>query len=492
MSHRVITSVKVDVDRARMKITCPFSPWGFYRTPARRVLVRSVLSTLAIIACSRAPVASLPSPGSAISDTTSAANTTNAPRDAVPVYQQMALIAGGLPFPFVGKVAYFASSTAESTLVLVSISIANQSLTFVREGDRYRAPYEVRLSLQRDSLELSRVEALEFVRVATFAETSRSDESVVFHRYLRVVPGRYRLVVSLKDATSSRSNGGQVELDVPRLQTSGLSSALPVYEALGRSTLDSFPSVVASPRSTVVFGRDSTVDLYVESYGSGDTVPLQITLRDGHGASMWSGTSSLSRRGSLFSGIVHVPLAGTTVGVSTVTIARRDGADSAVAPVLVSFGDNIAVGSFEDMLEYLRLFASNSRIRKLREAPPEQRRVLWAEFLRTTDPDPSTPRNEALLAHFTRIQQANVRFRDDFSPGWLSPRGMTFVSFGEPDQVQEFIDNRRMARGRQQIWDYRNRNLRLVFIDESTTGRWIFAPGSETRFVTENNRRLAE
>ena len=44
------------------------------------------------------------------------------------VTAQMALLAGGRPFPFVGKVGYFAAPTADSTLIAVGISFASNSL----------------------------------------------------------------------------------------------------------------------------------------------------------------------------------------------------------------------------------------------------------------------------------------------------------------------------------------------------------------------------
>src|SRR6476620_9915649 len=60
------------------------------------------------------------------------------PQDPTAVYHQMGLIATGSPLPFVGKIAYFALSSGDSTLMLASVSIPNRALSFVREGDSYR------------------------------------------------------------------------------------------------------------------------------------------------------------------------------------------------------------------------------------------------------------------------------------------------------------------------------------------------------------------
>ena len=72
---------------------------------------------------------------------------TQAALDPTVIYHQMGLIATGTPLSFVGKIAYFATSSPDSTMVLASVSIPNRALSFVREGDSYRAPYEVHVIL---------------------------------------------------------------------------------------------------------------------------------------------------------------------------------------------------------------------------------------------------------------------------------------------------------------------------------------------------------
>ena len=63
--------------------------------------------------------------------------------DVSELYRQIGLLAAPSPLAFVGKISAFASSSPDTTLVLASISVPNRALTFTREGDRYRAPYEV-------------------------------------------------------------------------------------------------------------------------------------------------------------------------------------------------------------------------------------------------------------------------------------------------------------------------------------------------------------
>src|SRR5215204_1991113 len=81
------------------------------------------------------------------------------------IYNQMGLIATAAPLSYVGKIAYFASRSPDTTVMLASVSIPNRMLSFVRDGDTYRAPYEIRLRLLQGGNEVKSVSATEIVRV---------------------------------------------------------------------------------------------------------------------------------------------------------------------------------------------------------------------------------------------------------------------------------------------------------------------------------------
>ena len=410
------------------------------------------------------------------------------------IYRQIGLVAAPAPVPFVAKISAFGSHSPDTTLVLVSLSLPNKALTFSREGDRYRAPYEVKVTLNRGSIEVANIDAMEIVRVGSFREVNRTDESIIFQHYFRVAPGSYALSASVRDVGGSRAASQDAPISVPALTAGHLSTPTLVYEATGRSALDSVPGLLASPRSSAVFGRDSTVAVYVEGYGPGVRLPVEYIVRNNKGAQLFRDSTQLARRGNLFSGVINVPISTVGVGIAQVYFTRRDSRqDTVSAPLFVSFGEDIPLMSYEDMLGYLRFFTSPGRLNTLKNAAPESRATEWARFLRATDPIPETPINEDLQTYFGRIQIANGQFRIDHNPGWLSDRGMVYVALGEPDQVVERNVNGTLtttqmgATTRIQIWQYRQYNTQLVFYEE--TGRWRLTRPSETEFLSINSRR---
>jgi GWxTD domain-containing protein len=417
-------------------------------------------------------------------------------RDPSVIYNQMGLIATGTPLSYVGKIAYFASQSPDTTMLLASISIPNRMLSFIRDGDTYRAPYEVRLRLVQKGTEVKSIDAMEIVRVGTFKEVNRTDESVIFQNYFRIPPGEYTISFMVRDVSSNRSATQEGAITVPRLAQGLLSTPILVYEASRRSALDSLPRLLASPRSSAVFGQDSTVSVYLEAYGQQPRLPVSFVVQNDRGIVTWRDTAVLERNGSLMSGAVKIPISRVGIGIANVTFTRADATDTVRTPVFVSFGNDIPLLTYEELINQLRYYVAPERLKMLRDTPLERRGEAWAAFLKSSDPAPATPEHEGLQSYFSRLEQASLRFRDDGTArgGWLSDRAKVYVVLGEPDQLYEqstngpITRNSLSQRGRLQYWEYSQYRIRLVFYDDTGSGRWRLAPISDTEFQNINAR----
>jgi GWxTD domain-containing protein len=346
------------------------------------------------------------------------------------------------------------------------------------------------LELRRGEVVVRRELAHEDVRVASFRETSRDEESLIFQQFLLLPPGPLSLIVSARDAGSTRSGTAHASLAVPRLDSGSIATPIAVFRARPRTGREKRPDLVMSPRATRVFGRDSSADFYVEAYGgerSASPTRAAISVVDEDERTVYADTIALAPRGkSLRSATVSVPIG--RIGFGALTLAVSAIADSTAesvpkrAPLLVTFGEGLAIASFDQMLGYLRFFTTPERLRALRDTTPEGRAHAWAAFLSATDPLPSTAENEALRDYLTRVADANARFAEESVPGWLTDRGMIFSALGEPDHRVDPNSGDPMQRTRVQVWEYQRYHTRFVFIDQSGFGRWRLTPSSEAEY----------
>ncbi len=408
-------------------------------------------------------------------------------------YKEMGLIAARGAIPFVARVAFFPDRNSDSTLVMVSMSLAPRYVAFAREDEQYAGGYTVRLDVRRGPNLVRQVEARETVRVATFRETSRTDESLIWQQFVRMAPGEYSLAVAVRDAGSPRASGEEVVLTVPSFDGVSLSSPVPVYELVPRTTADSIPSLLARPRATVTFGVDAQVPVYVEVSGTREATRIRTEVRGEGNALLWRDSMVLlGRGGNLVSGTVMVPAASIGVGVVSLEVMQSDRPDTARTKLLVTLGEDLPVAGFEQMIRYLRFYASESRLERLSNTTGVERAQAWSEFLQNTDPVPTTVEHEGLSEYFARIRLANQRFRDDSNMGWLSDRGIAFVGLGDPDNILEPMVNDMSQRNRQQIWEYRRWRLQLVYFDETGLGRWRLSPSQSVELAATIRRRLSE
>ena len=398
------------------------------------------------------------------------------------LYEQAGLIAVAGPVSYVGTLGFFAAPHPDTTLSLLTLSLTARTLTFTREGDRFRAGYTVTADIRRGPSIAHHFDAKEVVRVRSFKETTRGEESVIFQEYFGLAPGKYTLTLAVRDESGAKSGTYESEITVPAISTRGLSSSVPVHEATPRASVDSLPQLVASPRSTAVFGRDTMLTAYVEAYELAPGEHVQAAIRGEKGAILWSQPVDLSRAGRVASGVVKVPVSRLGIGAVELLLSRADAPDTVRTPLFVSFGDELPIASFDDMLSYLRYYASPSRLKALRDAAADMRSDAWAEFLAETDPIPTTAQHEGLQIYFARIQRANLEFREEGGPGWLTDRGMVFVSLGEPDQILEPTGSQLNQRGQAQVWDYQRLQLQLIFIDQTGFNRWRLTQSSEVNF----------
>ncbi len=104
----------------------------------------------------------------------------------------------------------------------------------------------------------------------------------------------------------------------------------------------------------------------------------------------------------------------------------------------------------------------------------KERPAEWSKFWAGRDPDPTTPRNEALEEHLNRVRFVIKEF-SRLGPGWRSDRGQVYIRFGPPGQIEHMSDNRNQ--GDYEIWRYGGMGRMFVFYDMFGLGDYRLVQG---------------
>ncbi len=348
-------------------------------------------------------------------------------------YRELGLVVGPDSFPIIGRFVYL-KGPADSTLVGFTASIPNALLRFSREGDLFAASYQVQMTFGAGADTIRRVNRREVVRVERFAETERTDESVIFERFVPLLPARYVATVTVRELSSRHEASAELELEVPRFGAEAvpMSAPLVAYRAAARSTYEQTPPLILAPRSTVAYTTAPAM-LVVEGYTVVSGPLLTEALVEGE--PVWRDTVDWQfREGGPTSGLAQLPLdllppgrADLRVGVSGTDITRQ-------TPLLVAGADEWVFASFEQALPYFAYAIDEETMDAWRAAGPLSRALLWQQFWIATDTVPDTPSNEFLVEYFGRMSRASERYPEPGEPGWRTDRGRAYVQLGEPDR----------------------------------------------------------
>jgi GWxTD domain-containing protein len=410
-----------------------------------------------------------------------AAEETQTPAAAAAAFRRVGRFASGEPLPFVGTVA-FADGPGDTTIAVLGLSLDNRSLTFEREPSAYVARYRVDLTVRPAAGPPVEVGREEVVRVATLQETSRTDESVIFQQFFRLLPGKVQVTVAVRDASSGLEGRAEREYVVPAFAPGSTTDPILAYQAQGRGRPEETLNIVLNPRGTAGFGGD-TVLAYIEGYALPRPRTLPFEVRNDQDSVVYR--DSLRFRGGRPVESQVIRLAPDSLVLGEMRIVLGSGADARQTTALVSFTPAWLVTSYDQMISLLRYFGPNSVLDSLRKADPRDRNRLWREFWRSTDPDPKTPQNEQLDEYFTRVATANAQIKDEGVPGWRTERGEVFIVLGAPDEITEANPG---PQSRIIRWTYNNFRVVLFFVDESGFGRFRLTSQSRAEYERLRNR----
>lgn len=409
------------------------------------------------------------------------------------IYRDLGFKAGPPQFPAVASFATVAGP-ADSTFVMLELSMPATALRFQRGTGGFSADYSVSLAFLQDTVTIRRFDEKQRVTVATFAETSRSDESVVYQNAIAVKPGRYIVQMQASDANSARGFKTTDTVDIPAYgpESARVGSPIFIYTADGRTTRGTRPTLISNPRHTVSYGGDSP-RLYVEAYGIAADQPVKVNVVNEQGTSIWSADAALPRGdNALRYGVVELPGEKLPLGKMWVEVSAA-GTTTKRTPLVLTITDQWMVTNFDEVIEFLRYVGFQDELDSLKTGTPEQKRAAWESFWSKRDPLPATPENEFREKFFERVRYATETFREPGLLGWKTERGEVFIVIGAPDHAQERWVGQVDAGGPPNAleWIYDNvpgGRMSLLFIDRGMFGRYELEPSSASAFRALSDR----
>lgn len=402
-------------------------------------------------------------------------------RTSLAAYDSAGFLVGPPEFPVVGR-SLVLSGPDDSVYVGFAASLPPAALRFARDDGLVSAQYQVVLRVRSGADTIVRVERREVVRLHDFEEAASREPRIVFQRFLLVPTGQLELDVTVRELAARTVAERTFVLDA----AAGLSPPLLAYRAELRTSRNTPPPLLVSPRS-VAYATQSSPIVWIEDGSGGPGTAILRLLHEGSEA--WKDTVQLNVSAAdsgdaddpgIVSAMTALPVHLFPPGRATLRVERPEIGTEAAAPLYIGLGPEWVLPTWKASLAHLVYALDADTLKRWTAAPPDEHAALWRRFQDRTDPDRETPANEFLARYLDRMNRANDRFDEPGRAGWETDRGEVLVKLGEPDR-QRFISPERRGEVPRIEWEYEESvptSALIVFEDSSDFGVFVMTPRS--------------
>ena len=352
-------------------------------------------------------------------------------------------------------------ATEEKTYVEVDMLLFLNGFSFVREEDRYRADYQVRIQAVASG-ETAPATGPQVDQVwrrgmdLSSGEKNRGNTTILDVFSFFLLPDAYQLTVEVIDTHSGAEGVYRGEIVVPSFGAKTLSiSNLQLASHIGDANrpgrfVKNGKRVV--PNITRRFLQDrSVLHVYFEIYNlaiqdAPNTFDLAYTILDTTGFQVRSYSSKRFRKpgNSCVMGD-SLDIQGLSPDRYVLQVLVKDNGTGKIVTGRRLFQvcrlEEVSLATDEASLEryynQIQYIAKDEELNEYRELDPEEKTRFILAFWKKRDPTPNTPENEFAAEYFKRIHYADTNFPAlPKHKGSNTDRGRVYIKYGPPDHVE--------------------------------------------------------
>ncbi len=376
-------------------------------------------------------------------------------------------------------VATFRSDEPGLASIEVYIKFYNDEIQFRKSGDSFSASIEISVLLfGPNGLYFSGGSWDDNFEVSHYDKTNSLSDFRIQSCKLLAPPGKYTLAAKLTDEETGRSSEIRKDIEVPDYSSNGTNISDIEFSSEILSDVPPGNFVKNGYKVVPIVDREygdiiPGIWFYFEVYGRDvDKIDLKYEISDKDGGKV------LTREFQTYGETSHID----SIDLERFEEGRYTFKVTAIAPdgkftsrsgefdVIWLYYNNFK-RNYKEALQQLRYIASQSEIKELENAKPEDREDLWRDFWRGKDPSPTTPRNEVMMEYYRRIRYANEHF-SSLKPGWRSDMGKVYIIYGPPDEVERHAFELEIKP--YEVWYYYSMDRKFTFVDRTGFGDYEF------------------
>jgi len=355
----------------------------------------------------------------------------------------------------------------------VYVEVANDELQFVKLQEGYQANYEISVVIfDKDGEQENGKIWKQTVSAQDYDQTNKQGIFNLSHEQFDVKPGSYDVIITLQDlettfATKHKHSVQLRDYSKPKLALSSITFANSLTEdSLG---VKSIRPEVTDPLK----GLGKEIFAYFEIYHShsGEQATVEYRVSGDRTKTKIQETQNIALAEDRTIDYVKIPADSLEHDLYRLSITVTNGKEKASTEKAFYIRWGGIPASSEDLetaIEQIKYIATKTEWDKIKKASDNKKLDEFKHFWQRHDPTPGTEVNEAMEAHYARVEYANENFSATQRKGWRTDMGMVYILLGAPDDVER----NPFPRGSNpyEVWQYYRYNRSFVFVDYTGFG----------------------
>ncbi len=368
------------------------------------------------------------------------------------------------------------SDHPEMSRVLIAIRVPYNVFQYVKHDSTYKAVFEVSAELSKTERKHRKepgvvVAWMDSIVVHTFAKSISRTDFFYTKRTVDVEPGKYKLFVKVTD-NDTRLNWEETA-DITLFKRSGDSLAVttPVIARWIDKPIQP-TDFIPSTTDLLYPGQDTAwVYLQMVPVGTGTTRIHEKIIKE-KGEAVLDTMIFLDADHRAFTMAYPIPVANLSSGTYDHQFIFEQAGQRVVRNVKYRIGIlglPAQVFELEKAIKQLKYVLPEKSVDSLLKFEGDKREQAFRNYWAQRDPSPNTVTNEKMQEYYRRVDAANARFSRS-REGWDTDRGMVYILFGEPTDVEShpFVTQGRPY----EIWYYSKSNQHFTFVDQDGFGEY--------------------
>ena len=360
---------------------------------------------------------------------------------------------------------------SDSIKIVTFIEIPYYSLQFVKQGNEFVAVYQASIGIKgKKNKDLGHRVWSDSIKVLDYTDT----KSIVKNRkhystFIIPVGEEYEIVGELKDADTRKKGIQKKRIDLkPYKNQPSLLTPIFLLDLKGDW---GFGNGKIPTRGYRVREIGDGIQIQVAGFVESGEFSVEIYLSNGTVTdSLFSEFKGYGDLG-FFNESIFIPSTKLRSIKNDFTIILEQNGKSVEKKVAFSTykpGVSNFVYNIDIALKQMKYILTNEERLDLKGQSKKDKEQIFYSLWKVRDPTPDTEYNELMEEYYGRIWYSNEHF-DAWQPGWETDRGMIYVLFGPPDEVQRTSPSTSTS-SLYQVWSYYKVSKQFVFKDQNGFG----------------------